>query len=172
MATFVHVADARHRAAIRKVGLSLPKARYRFFESEGRKWGIFALPVVEDFSLSHQWVRELARRGWKSAVGVYFRVPDGEPVWAGVYNEAKATVSASEAAAALRDRRYRGYEVIIPRAIKPREIHAIRNLPLVGWRYFPEAKGRPPACLCRFCLRGDIKSRRLRDRLDPDGNYA
>lgn len=72
MAIFVHIADERDAQAIRRNGLALPKARLRAFENERRKWGVFALPVIDDFMLSHQWVRELKRRGHRSAVGVYF----------------------------------------------------------------------------------------------------
>jgi len=172
MPTFVHIADERDALSIRKNGLALPKLRWLEYENERYKWGIFALPVIEDFMLSHQWVRELKRRGHKLAVGVYFRVADNEPVWAGIYNQAKVQLTAAEATAKLRNERLLGYEVIIPRTINASEITAIRVVPHVGWRFQPEAKGSPPRCLCRYCVRGDIKSRRMRDRLDPKGEYA
>lgn len=130
------------------------------------------MPVIDDFLLTHQWVRELKRRGHRTAVGVYFRIADEETVWAGTYDEPKARVNAAQAAARLRNERLLGYEVILPRAVAAGEIVAIRALPHVGWRYFPTAKGNPPRCLCTYCVRGDIKSRRMRDRLDPDGNFA
>jgi hypothetical protein len=172
MTTFVHIADERDTPAIRRNGLALPKTRYRDAENERYKWGVFALPVVEDFMLSHQWIRELKRRGHRTASGIYFRVADAELVWAGLYNQNKVQVTAAEAAARLRTEKLLGYEVIIPRAIVASEIVAIRTLPHVGWRFFPAAKGSPPRCLCRFCQRGDMKSRRLRQRLDPNGEYA
>lgn len=172
MPTFVHIADERDAKAIRRSGLTLPKARWRDLENDCRKWGIFALPVVENFMVSHQWVRELKRRGHRSAVGIYFRVADSELVWAGLFNQAKVKVTAAEAAAKLRNDRLLGYEVIVPRSISAAEIAAIRALPSVGWRFFPQAKGNPPRCLCKFCTRGDIRSRKMRERLDPDGNYA
>jgi hypothetical protein len=164
---FVHIADERDAASIRRVGLTLPKVRYR-----RNGWGIFALPVIDDFMLSHQWVRELARRGHRSAVGIYFRVPDDEPVHAGLFTEKRVETTAAAAATRLRIEKLLGYEVIIPRSIRPEEIHAIRSVPPVGWRYFPAAKGAPPRCLCRYCMRGEAKSRRLRDRRDPEGRYA
>lgn len=170
--TLVHVADERDAAAIRRSGLVLPKRRLRELETECRKYGVFAMPVVDDFMLTYQWVRELARRGYRSSVGVHFRVSDGEPVWAGRYNEAKQLCTAAAAAAALRNGCLQGYEVILPRAVRPAEITAMRPLPAVGWRFTPEAKGRPPFCPCKFCTRGDIKARRLRDRLDPNGERA
>lgn len=172
MTIFVHIADERDAKAIRRNGLALPKNRLREFESKRHKWGVFALPVVEDFMISHQWVRELKRRGHQLAVGIYFRLPDDEPVWAGLFNQDKEPMTAAEAASRLRTQRLLGYEVIVPRSIAASEISAVRPLPHVGWRFFPESKGNPPRCLCRYCNRGDIKSRRMRGRLDPDGQYA
>jgi len=172
MPTFVHIADERDAQSMRRGGLALPKNRWREFENGQQKWGVFAMPVIEDFVVSHQWVRELKRRGHRVAVGVYFRVPDDEPVWAGLYNKEKTLVTAAEATAHLRNERLLGYEVVIPRGIAASEITSIRALPNVGWRFLPDAKGSPPRCLCKYCVRGDIKSRRMRDRLDPNGNYA
>jgi hypothetical protein len=60
-----------------------------------------------------------------------------------------------------------GFEVIIPRSIKASEIKYLRILPqTLGWRYFPEAKGKPPFCGCSYCQRGNIKSLRIRERYD------
>ena len=53
MPTFVHVADERDAQAIRKAGLALPKKRFRVSQTLLWKWGVFALPVVEDFMVSH-----------------------------------------------------------------------------------------------------------------------
>lgn len=172
MPTFVHIADERDAQAIRRSGLTLPKQRWRADENACFKRGVFALPLIEDFMLSHQWVRELKRRGHRAAVGIYFWVPDDEPVWAGRYHESKVLIPARDAAARLRDERVWGYEVIIPRSIRAADIRTMRAVPAVGWRFFPEAKGSPPRCLCRFCCRGNIKSRAMRARLDPDGDYA
>jgi hypothetical protein len=60
-----------------------------------------------------------------------------------------------------------GYEVIIPRAIGPREIHAVRAVrQVVGWRYFPGSHARRP-CGCPVCQpRGEIRSRNLRERYE------
>ena len=171
MPTFVHIAHERDAKAIWRSGLALPKLRYRYFENEFRKWGVFAIPLVEDFMLSHQWVRELKRRGHRSAAGVHFRVGDSEPVWAGKYNQPKSLVSAS-AAATLRTEKLLGYEVILPRAIASSEISAVRTVPAIGWRFKPDAKGNAPFCLCAYCNRGEINNRRMRNRLDPNGERA
>lgn len=164
MPVFVHIADTRDGAAIRRSGLRIARRRLQS-AGEGRPGGIFALPVVADFTVTHQWLRELKRRGHRSAIGIYFRLPDEEPVWAGYYNMAKEPLTAAEAANTLRQSGMLGYEVIIPRAIGPREITAIRALPqTIGWRFFPGSHDRAP-CGCDYCQRGEIKGRRIRERL-------
>jgi hypothetical protein len=67
-----------------------------------------------------------------------------------------------------------GWEVIIPRRIATNEIHRVRSLPqVVGWRYDPGAKGKPPYCTCKYCTRGNYGAARLRARLDaPDGSLG
>jgi hypothetical protein len=172
MATFVHIADERDSLAIRRNGLTLPKVHWKAAESERHKGGVFALPVVEDFMLSHQWVRELKRRGHRSAVGIYFRIADNEVVWAGLYNKDKVQMTAAQATALLRQERLLGFEVVIPRSILAAEITAVRSVPHVGWRFSPQAKGSRPFCLCKYCNRGEIKNRKMRKRLDPTGENA
>ncbi len=157
MTLFVHIADERDAAAIRRNGLTLP--RWRGMRGES----VFAMPVVPDFQLTHQWVRELKRSGFNTAVGVYFRIPDDAPVSAGLYNEKKQAMTASEAAALLHGSRLLGFETLIPHPIEARAIHAIRRLPqTVGWRYFPGAHERGIFCGCTYCQRGSFKSRKIR----------
>jgi hypothetical protein len=167
MTTFVHIADERDSASIKRVGLKLPRAPEPFPGS--RPVGVFATPVVADFVVTHQWVRELKKRGFRVAVGMYFRVPDDQPVWAGRFNEQKQPLTAAQASAWLARERTLGYEAIIPRSIAPAEIHAIRGLPqVVGWRHFPEAHRRGILCGCKFCMKGEIRSRGIRERYDAN----
>jgi hypothetical protein len=57
-----------------------------------------------------------------------------------------------------------GWEVLIPRSIRPAEIHRVRALPqVVGWRYLPGSQGRPP-CACPYCTRGESGGDPLRTR--------
>lgn len=104
-------------------------------------------------------------------MAVHVRLDDALDVLVGRYTDrardALATVSASEAVrriAALEDPR--GWEVFVPRAIRPREVHRIRTAPQVaGWRYLPDAHGVRP-CTCFGCrVRGGYGARRLRERL-------
>jgi hypothetical protein len=125
------------------------------------------MPVVQNFVLSHQWVREIKKRGFRVAVGVYFRVPDDQPVWAGLYNAEKARVTAAKAAEQLSREQLLGFEVVIPRSIQASEIRAVRQLPQgLGWRHFPDAHRKGIFCGCEYCQRGEIKSRKIRERYD------
>ena len=131
MITFVHIADSRDEGLIRKNGLRLPKRRVRLSDDDRSKYGVFALPVIQNFVISHQWLRELKRRGFRTAVRVYFGIADNESVWAGRYNEKKEKLTAAEAARVLMREQTLGYEVVIPRSIKASEIASIRQLPQV-----------------------------------------
>lgn len=165
MPIFVHLAPHSRIARIRKTGIG--RLRKGVGSIPG---GIFAMPVTRNFYVSHQWLRELKRYGrGSSIVGVYFRIPDGELVWIGHYNGAHRPMSAAEAVAEVMAGENReGWEVIIPRRIEAKEIHKVRSLPQVlGWRYYPGAKGSPPKCTCQYCLRGDYGARRLRKRFPP-----
>jgi hypothetical protein len=166
MPIFVHLTPESRVALIRRNGIG------RLRKSVGaRPGGIFAVPVTRNFYVSHQWLRELKRRGQGSIAGVYFRVSGGELVWVGHYGQAHRPMTAAQATAEFMAAENReGWEVIIPRRIEPTEIHRVRSLPqVVGWRFSPGAKGRPPYCTCKYCIGGDYGAARLRARLRPPG---
>jgi hypothetical protein len=167
MSRFVHLAPESRVALIRRNGISrLRKA------SGDRPAGIFGMPVTRNFFVSHQWLRELKRRGQGAISGVYFRFPDTESVWVGHYGRAHRLMTAAQAVGEFMEAQSReGWEVIIPRRIAPTEIHRVRSLPqIVGWRYYPGANGKPPYCTCRYCTRGEYGAARLRARRgSPDG---
>ena len=74
------------------------------------------MPVTRNFYVSHQWLRELKRRGQGVITGIYFRIPDDETVWVGHYDQAHQSMTAAEAAATiLATEPSEGFEVIIPR---------------------------------------------------------
>ena len=162
MAMFVHFAPESVLARIRRRGIARSRRRARGQVPDGT----YAVPVTRDFYISHQWLRELKRRSGGTIAGVYFRIPDDELVWVGHYNQAHRQMTAVEAVAVFMSSESReGWEVIIPRRIEAREIHRTKALPqLLGWRYFPDAKGKPPFCPCEYCTRGDFGARRLRAR--------
>lgn len=162
MATFVHLAPESRIAAIRRNGIAA---------SRGRRdvRGVFAMPVVPDFRVSHQWVRELRRFQAGPLAGVYFRLADDETVLAGRYNRQKAVMTAAEAVGHMQNHPADGFEVFIPRRIMAKEIFRIKALPqTVGWRFFPEAKGSRPFCCCPYCQKGRIGGRKLIERWEKE----
>lgn len=161
MAMFVHLTAEKNVKRILRNGLS------RLRKRGDCPQGIFAMPVTRNFYVSHQWLRELKRKGQGAIAGVYFPISDDEQVWVGHYNQAHREMTAAEAVALLaRGESREGYEIIIPRRIGKDEIHRVRMLPqVVGWRYYPAAHGNKP-CGCSFCQRGNYGARRLREEFE------
>jgi hypothetical protein len=161
MARFVHIADTRNVRSIRRAGIKA------FPVNAAIPAGVYAMPVIPNFYVSHQWVRELKRGGARQMCGVYLHLPDTQAVWVGHYNQPHQWMTAAQASALLmRHPDPQGYEVIIPSAIPAAAIIKIRDLPHIGWRYFPNAHAHKP-CGCPGCqARGEIKSRRIRERYD------
>ncbi|MFJ8112630.1 HEAT repeat domain-containing protein [Streptomyces sp. NPDC096132] len=165
MARFVHLTSAGDAPRIRRAGIRAVS------HGQGGLRGVYCFPVLPSYTLTHQWLRELARSGSRGGlVAVHLRLDDGEPVLVGRYTdrarEAQAAVTAAEAVrrvAALDDPR--GWEVFLPRAVRPGEIHRVRRAPqVVGWRHWPDAHGTRP-CTCLGCrVRGEYGGRRLRER--------
>ncbi|MEV7773794.1 HEAT repeat domain-containing protein [Kitasatospora sp. NPDC086791] len=165
MAMFVHLTAAANAPRIRRAGIRA--------DSRGQDGarGLYCFPVLPSYTLTHQWLRELARFGPKgSLVAVHVRLDDAQEVLTGHYRDragsAQQSVSAAEAVrriGALADPR--GWEVFLPRAVGTREVHRIRAVPQVaGWRYVPNAHGTRP-CTCFGCrIRGEYGGRRLRER--------
>lgn len=166
MAMFVHLTTESCIQRIRRNGI----ARLRKTAGTSPE-GVYAVPVTSNFYASHQWLRELKRQNRSPIAGIYFRVPDEQPVWVGHYGQTHRLVTAAEAVAQFtKADDPAGWEVIVPRRIEAIEIHKTRQLPqVIGWRFDPKAKGKPPLCTCKFCTRGDYASAKLRKRLgSPD----
>jgi|SRR5262245_56082609 len=151
MVMLVHLAPADAAKAIERNGIRM------------RRRGIYAMPVLPNYYASHQWVRELKRRGVRTFVGVYFRIDDDEPVRVGRYHEKHRECSVAEAAATILDAADPlGFQIVIDRSIEASELHAVRRVPhVIGWRYSPRAHGEVP-CNCDFCNKGSINRRRVR----------
>jgi len=149
MALFIHLASEKQTASIRRTGIRAQRVRKGAYGDFDRV--VFAMPVTNNFYVSHQWLRELKRSGQRTTFGVYFRIPDEQDVMVGHYNQAHLQMTASEAVGLIFNLpSAEGYEILIPRRIDADEIHSIKSLPQVlGWRYYPTAKGRKP-CGCRI----------------------
>ncbi len=160
MAMFVHLTPEKNARHVTRTGLRTRRSP----DPAGRV--VFAVPVTASWYMSHQWLRELKRRGQRTLVAVHFRVPDDQPVLVGHYGTAHRAVTAAEAVAIVAAaENAEGYEVLIPRRIEAAEIHAIREVSQVaGWRYKPGAHGSPP-CGCPYCQRGLMGARKIRERL-------
>ena len=160
MAVFVHLTSEARVLRITRNGI----ARLRKSNGELPR-GIYATPVTRNFYFSHQWVRELRRNKPGPLAGVYFRVPDEQMVWLGHYGHAHRELTAVQAIAEFsKAKDPMGWEVLIPRRIEAKEIVKTRRLPqVIGWRYYPGAKGRVP-CTCDFCIRGEYGAAKLRKR--------
>lgn len=139
---------------------------------------VYCMPVLQNYYISHQWLRELKRGGQKKIVGIYFKLESKELVLVGRYNEPHIQLTVDRAIdLIMHDPEQQGYELIVPRAIKKNEIHKIKELSQVlGWRYYPKAHSSQPNCACSMCLpKGSIKSKKLRERLaiaEKRQNYA
>lgn len=160
MTMFVHLTAEKNVAGIRRAGIRPRRG------TDQRPGCVFAMPVVPHFYISHQWLRELKTNGQRTVHGVYFRVPDDEPVLVGHYGQRRRDVTADEAAGLIMHaENAEGYEVLIPRKIERSEIHRVRQLPQVlGWRYYPGSH-QGWFCGCPVCVSpGSIKGKRKRGR--------
>jgi len=170
MPQFIHLADDREIASIRKTGIKAHAtfANYSAFKGPAEKW-VYATPVLQNYYLSHQWLRELKRQGIRTISAVQFRLADDTPVKVGRYNEAHLDLTAAEAVRIFMDHTDGlGLEVMIPGSIDPRAItRTYTPDQITGWRYYPEAhsSGRKP-CGCAYCLRGQIKNRKRREAFE------
>jgi hypothetical protein len=164
MPNLVHITSQRHAARLLRGGIA---ARSRGWAGDR---GVYTMAVLPDFTLTHQWVRELRRWQPGVLVAVDLRIPDGEPVTAGRYGREPQRLTAAGAVGHLRGLADpRGYEIFVPRSIRPSEVRRIRALPQgVGWRHLPDAHGRRP-CTCPRCLQpGTPGSARVRRRFPLD----
>lgn len=160
MPTLVHLADERDISKILNAGIKIGK----------HSFGVYAMPVLPEFYVSHQWLRELKQSGARTLVGVYFKLKSDELVYAGLYGKPHKHIPLGEAIKQIMSlENPLGYELIIDRKIQPGEISKIRHLPQnLGWRYMPDSHNTRP-CNCEYCLRGQIKGKRTKDRLDRNG---
>ncbi|MFC7529896.1 HEAT repeat domain-containing protein [Actinoplanes sp. GCM10030250] len=160
MADLVHLTLERNARRVIRSGIAARS--HGWFGDRG----VYCMPVLPSFTLTHQWVRELRR--WKPGVhvAVHLRVPDDEIVTVGHYGREPQRVPLARAVAVIREAADpRGFEIFVPRAVGAGEVRRIRDIPQgVGWRFKPGAHGRRP-CACPACLAsGTPGAGRLRRR--------
>jgi hypothetical protein len=163
MAQFIHLFDESDAASIKRSGIRIAKAKWR------KSPGVFLFPLTENFVVSHQWMRELRRHRGQSLLAARIRLNDAELVLLGKFNKDPIEVTASRAIGIVRQHLDPlGLEVILPRSVRPKEIESLYRPPkVVGWRYYPAARGRRP-CDCPYCQRGEPFSRRIRESYEQD----
>ena len=145
MPQFIHLTDTRNIRMIRKSGIISTKIYGK------KSGGVYATPVTSNYYLSHQWLRELKRRGIKAISAVQFKLDDNENVSIGRFNKEHIELTAAEAVQSfVTHETGLGLEIIIPRSISPKSISRI-YFPnqVTGWRYYPEAHAakHPPMWL-------------------------
>jgi hypothetical protein len=146
MATFIHIADERMACRIRRGGVRATQfAALRDAAAPHR--GVFCVPVVANFQMTFQWLRELKRRGHRLACGVQFRINDMEEVFVGHYNQAPQGMTAAQSVAFfLQAEDARGLQVIVPRAIAARENQGDSVDPTSKWMaLLPRCEGQTAA---------------------------
>ena len=163
MATFIHIADERMTRRILRGGIRATQIAAQTDAAAPRR-GVFCVPVVANFQMTFQWLRELKRRGHRLACGFQFRIDDTEAVLIGHYNQVPQGMTAAQSIAFfLQTEDPRGLQVVVPRAIAAREITGIRSIPQVtGWRFYPAAKGKPPL----WPYAGEANASKLRRRIE------
>ena len=161
----VHLAAVSRRKAIERSGIRAEASTVvgaGNVASEVAR-AVYAMPVVPDFSVTYQWVRELRRFHGERMIAVHFVVPSDEPVLVGRYNRPHETLPLDEAVRRVLASPM-GNEIILTRGVRAKEIVGVREITqLVGWTQVPEPGGAFD-CLCAACVAGGTPDlvRRLR----------
>ncbi len=109
------------------------------------------MPMLPDFSIVHQWVRELRRDHDERMIAVHFRLPAATVAYVGRYNAPHSRVELREAVPWVREHPM-GAEIVVEGPIRRAAIVAIREIPqLVGWTEAPD-RTKLPDCVCRACV--------------------
>lgn len=168
MAMFIHMTDERTAHRILRAGIRQSRTATLDLNGTTIDRVVFCVPVVPNFQATFQWTRELKRGGHRVARAVQFRIDDHEMVLVGHFGRQHDPMTASQAVAVfLRADDPWGLQVLVPRAISPREIIRLRSVPQVtGWRFYPSAKGRSPL----WPRPGDINASRLRWAIENRAN--
>ena len=167
MPQFIHLTDERLLKRLEKSGIRTT--------NRGKKVRcVHATPVLKDFQVSHQWLRELKNKGIRTIGALQFRIPDEEEVLVGRYNEEPLAVTAAQAVRVFMEHSTGlGLQILVLRRIEPKEItRSYVPRQIIGWRYHPDAHGKPPFCGCDYCQRGLIKNRKIREQYEAQSTSA
>ena len=170
MPRFIHLAPDSVVKRIRRNGIQPTSIR-----GWGPRWRlpgtdrlVWSFPVTPNYTVSHQWLRELKRGGARTLAAVVFRIDDDEAVFARHYSENPREMSAAAAVGIILSHpEPLGYEVMIPRRIRPSEIVAVGHVAQkLGWRRIPGTQ-EALICTCPMCVPpGTVKSARRRAQFE------
>lgn len=167
MPLLVHIAPENEARDIARHGIRATRWRPDPEHHPEHDRVVWAFPVLDSYTLTYSWSRELKRWGRTTLAAITFRVGDGETAYVRHYSGAPHPTTAAEAVGIIRGSGDpRGYEIMLPRRVTAGEIVRWRVLPrAIGWRYWPESKNQPMRmCDCPACLgRSEVKARRYRD---------
>jgi hypothetical protein len=169
MALLVHIAPENEARDIARHGIRPTRWRPDPQGHPEHDRVVWAFPVLDSYTLTHSWSRELKRWGRSTLAAFTFRIADQEPVYASHFSGTPLLVTAAEAVGIVRAAAdARGYEIMVPRRIDAAEIVRWRVLPrAIGWRFWPGAKNLPMRlCDCPMCIgRGEVKANRYRNHV-------
>lgn len=172
MAMMVHLFDDRNRKSVARSGIIGHKATVRTpADYHTLERAVYAMPVLQSYFASHQWLRELKHSGARTIAAAYFKARTDTMVWVGRYNLDHRYVPLGHAIALIMSEADpRGWEVVFQDSIAAKAVHSFKSVPqVIGWRHFPESHEQGPwKCLCDHCLsllKGKIKAKRLRTAL-------
>jgi len=152
MPRLVHLAPASSARSVGRSGVR--GTRWEVPTPDGPillRQAVFAMPVVQDFARTHQWVRELRRYHGQKIVAVHLSLPRNELVYVGRYARPHELIPLGDAIGWVQ-RNHAGAEIVIPRKVSARETVGIRDVPqLVGWVETPEARSHYD-CVCVACM--------------------
>ena len=164
MTLLVHIAPAKIEPKIRRSGLRAGDPLMAWRPGDA----LYAFPVLESYTHTHQWTREILKWRRQPLIGVYFRIPDGERVLFGHYLKTPVQSTAAAAVGAIRAAEdSRGFQIVLRERVKPDAIVRISPLRgVTGWRHMPDAHARRP-CGCPACMwRGEPGRRKLRAKYE------
>ncbi|MBN1898390.1 MAG: hypothetical protein JW827_06405 [Spirochaetes bacterium] len=159
MPVFVHLTSDRNLKQILHSGIKTSR-----IEPSGLS-GVYCMPLIKDYYISHQWLRELKRKGTRTIISLYLRLSSEEDVFLGHYKDKPVKMKANRAVKTIMDSEDPlGYQVVIPRKIHRKEIFKWKYVSqLTGWRYSPDSHHSKISCLCPACIpKGAINSQKIR----------
>ena len=151
MAMFVHLAPESRVALIRRNGI---------VDSAGPP-ALFPVGLRRSGYAKFQCFPPVAARIEKCNQGpiaaIYFRVLDDERVWVGHYNQAHRWMAASVAVGELMAAEDGEAGKSSSRgAFRPARYTRLVRSASHRMAVLSDAKGKPPFCTCRFCIRGEM----------------